>query len=62
MHKTANIYGMYSKNDLDDFKQEFEKIGISNEADMIEILNGFDSIAEVGYLVYKKQKLIDNAA
>ncbi|MEE1406535.1 MAG: hypothetical protein U0K42_04550 [Bacteroidales bacterium] len=46
---------MYSKNDLDnDLINEFKTLGISDENDMISILNGLDGLAEIGYTIYKK--------
>ena len=46
---------MFTKNDLDnDFINEFKTLGISDENDMITILNGLDSLAEIGYSIYKK--------
>lgn len=46
---------MYNINDLDnDLINEFKTLGISDENDMIIILNGLDSLAEIGYTIYKK--------
>ncbi len=48
---------MYSKNDLDnDLINEFKTLGISDENDMITILNGLDGLAEIGYTIYKKRR------
>lgn len=46
---------MFTKNDLDnDLINEFKTLGISDENDMITILNGLDGLAEIGYIIYKK--------
>ena len=48
---------MYNINDLDnDLINEFKTLGISDENDMIIILNGLDGMAEIGYKIYKKRR------
>lgn len=34
------------------FIKQFEELGITNENDIVAILNGLDSIAEIGYAWY----------
>lgn len=44
---------MYNLNDLDsDYVNEFSKLGITDEGEMVGLLNLFDSIAEIGYALY----------
>lgn len=48
---------MYNLNDLDsDYVHEFSKLGISDEEEMVGLLNLFDSIAEIGYAFYNEGK------
>ena len=49
---------MFLKDDLENrYIEEFNKLGITNEDDMITILNGLDEIAEIGYVWYKNNKV-----
>ena len=44
---------MFIINDLDcEYVEEFSKLGITDEEEMIGVLNVFDSIAEIGYTLY----------
>ena len=52
---------MFEKEELDEYKSEFNKLKITDEELMRTILNYFDSIAEIGYESYikkKKQKMM----
>lgn len=41
----------------DEFKETFNKLGVSNENEMKEILSVLDQIAEIGYSWYKNNKI-----
>ena len=44
---------MFLKNEINEtFIKQFNELGITNEKDIITILNGFDQIAEIGYAWY----------
>ena len=44
---------MFLKGQIDEtFIKQFNELGITNENDIITILNGFDQIAEIGYAWY----------
>lgn len=40
----------------EDFIIAFKKIGITDEKTIQMILNGFNEMAEIGYLIYKKHE------
>jgi hypothetical protein len=45
---------MFLKNDIDEtYINQFNELGVTNEEDIITILNGLDEIAEIGYVWYK---------
>ena len=47
---------MYYKRDLTNArKNQFNKLGITDEGDMLRILNFFDAIAEIGYRSFKNK-------
>ena len=46
---------IYTKNNLGDFRQKFIDIGITDEDDMVKVLNYLDQLAEIGYEVYRKK-------
>jgi hypothetical protein len=47
---------MFINEDLDEqYKEQFFQLGIYNQQDMLAILNGFDAIAEIGYVLYKDE-------
>ena len=47
---------MYYKRDLTNArKNQFNKLGITDEGDMLRILNFFDTIAEIGYQSFKNK-------
>ncbi len=49
---------MYFKNEIqDEYRNEFNRLNITNEDDMLTILNGLDMIAEIGYTLYNKNKI-----
>ena len=49
---------MFLKGQIDEtFIKQFNELGITNENDIITILNGFDQIAEIGYAWYVNKKL-----
>ena len=44
---------MFIKEDINEtFINQFAALGITNEEDIITILNGFNEIAEIGYAWY----------
>ena len=48
---------MYLKGELDEtYIKQFDALGITNENDIITILNGLDNIAEIGYAWYVNNK------
>lgn len=48
---------MFLKNSIDEtFIKQFAALGITNENDIITILNGLDNIAEIGYAWYVNNK------
>lgn len=47
---------MFEKEGLDEYKSEFNKLKITDEDAMLAILNYLDSIAEIGYESYMKNK------
>lgn len=49
---------MFLKSEIDEtYRQEFAKLGIVDENQMLTILNGLDEIAEAGYVWYKNNVL-----
>ena len=55
--RSSNLI-MFLKDDLENrYIEEFNKLGITNEDDIITILNGLDEIAEIGYVWYKNNKV-----
>ena len=47
---------MYIKRDLTNARRnQFIKVGITDEGDMLRILNFFDTIAEIGYRSFKNK-------
>lgn len=40
-----------------DYKEAFNKLGVTNENEMKEILSVLDQIAEIGYSWYKNNKI-----
>ncbi len=44
---------MFLKENIDEtFTKQFNEVGITNKDDIITILNGFNQIAEIGYMWY----------
>lgn len=42
---------MFLKENIDEtFTKQFNEVGITNKDDIITILNGFNQIAEIGYM------------
>ena len=49
---------MFLETDVtDEYKNEFEKLNITDLEDMLTLLNGLDKIAEIGYTVYQTPTL-----
>ena len=49
---------MFLKNSIDEtFIKQFAALGVTNENDIITILNGLDNIAEIGYAWYVNNNL-----
>lgn len=49
---------MFLETDVtDEYRNEFEKLNITDLEDMLTILNGLDKIAEIGYTIYQTQTL-----
>ncbi len=46
---------MFEKEELDEYKSEFNRLKITNEDAMLVVLNYLDSIAEIGYESYIKK-------
>ena len=48
---------MYFKRDLTNARRnQFIKLGITDEGDMLRILNYFDAIAEIGYRSFRNKQ------
>ena len=47
---------VYTKADLDEFRQMFIEAGITDEDEMVRVLNTLDQLAEIGYLEYLKKR------
>lgn len=48
---------MFLNDNIDEtFIQQFAALGVTNENDIVTILNGFDQIAEIGYVWYVNNK------
>ena len=47
---------VYTKADLDEFRQKFIDLGINDEDEMVKVLNALDQLAEIGYAVYRKKQ------
>ncbi len=47
---------MFEKEELDEYKSEFNKLKITDEDAMLAVLNYFDSIVEIGYESYMNNK------
>lgn len=44
---------MFLKNEINEtFIKQFAELGVTNEQDIITILNGFDQVAEISYAWY----------
>lgn len=51
------VFLMFLNSEIDEtYKQEFAKLGITDENKMLTILNGLDAVAEIGYVWYKNNK------
>lgn len=49
---------MYLKGELDEtYIKQFAALGVTNENDIVTILNGLDNIAEIGYAWYVNNNL-----
>ena len=49
---------MFVKGQIDEtFIKEFAALGVTNENDIVTILNGLDNIAEIGYAWYVNNNL-----
>lgn len=49
---------MFLKGQVDEtFIKQFNELGVTNENDIITILNGFDQIAEIGYAWYENNNI-----
>ncbi len=49
---------MYLKGEIDEtYIKQFAALGVTNENDIITILNGLDNIAEIGYAWYVNNNL-----
>ena len=49
---------MFVKGQIDEkYIKQFAALGVTNENDIITILNGLDNIAEIGYAWYVNKKL-----
>ena len=49
---------MFVKGQIDEiFIKQFATLGVTNENDIITILNGLDNIAEIGYAWYVNNKI-----
>ena len=46
---------VYTKTDLDEFRQELIDLGFTDEEEMVKVLNTLDQLAEIGYLEYLKE-------
>ncbi len=46
---------VYTKANLDEFRQKFIDLGITDEDEMVKVLNTLDQLAEIGYAVYIKK-------
>lgn len=47
---------MFLKNEIDEtFITKFAELGVTNEENIITILNGLDKIAEIGYVWYRNK-------
>ncbi len=56
-NKRKKLCIMFLKNNIDEtFIQQFAALGVTNENDIVTILNGFDQIAEIGYAWYVNNK------
>ena len=47
---------VYTKADLGEFLQMFIDAGITDEDEMVKVLNTLDQLAEIGYLVHRKKQ------
>lgn len=47
---------VYTKADLGEFRQMFIDAGITDEDEMVKVLNTLDQLAEIGYLVHRKKQ------
>ena len=52
---------VYTKADLDEFRQMFIEAGITDEDEMVRVLNTLDQLAEIGYLVFRKKQTSDSS-
>lgn len=49
---------MYLKGEIDEtYIKQFAALGVTNENDIVTILNGLDNIAEIGYAWYVNNNL-----
>lgn len=53
---------VYTKDNIDEYRQRLIDLGITNEDDMVKVMNFLDQVAEIGYDVYKKKQREENTS
>ena len=59
--KQYRLTMVYTKADLDEFRQMFIEAGITDEDEMVRVLNTLDQLAEIGYLVFRKKQTSESS-
>ncbi len=49
---------MFEVTELDEYKKDFNDLGIMDEADMLSVLNYLDTIADIGHEAYVKNIIL----
>ncbi len=49
---------MFETIELDEYKQDFNDLGIMDEADMLSVLNYLNSVADIGHEAYVKNIIL----
>ena len=49
---------MFEVTELDEYKKDFNDLGIMDEADMLSVLNYLDAIADIGHEAYVKNIIL----
>lgn len=47
---------VYTKDNIGEYRQRLIDLGITDEDEMVKVMNFLDQLAEIGYEVYRKKQ------